>query len=743
MSDPRPDLGVRLVVCAVAGVLLSLAFPPAAIWPLAFVAIAPLIWALWGTTPGRGALLGLVYGITFFGATLYWILRFGEMAWVALVLLSAIAVLLVGVLSPLVLRPNWPVRSALGFAALWTVAEWVRGQFPFGGFTWGSVGISQVDDPALLRLAPLLGVTGLTFAVVLVNGLAVAAWRGHGRRGRIVPVAVAGLVVLAPLAIAFPEASGPSLDIAAVQVDSRVPAGVTAAEQDVIVAERHIAQHRTLAGDPPDLILWGEGALDPVAAADPITMGRVRDAIAEVGAPTVIGAVLRDPDGTETTSTLVFDGTGEQVARYDKTHLVPFGEFVPFRERLGFIQAIDQIPVDRVPGTSLDALVVEDLPAFATPICFENAFPAITRALVEAGATFLVVPVNNASYGFTAASEQHLQMSRMRAVELGRGVVDAAITGVSAFIGTDGEVTARTELFETAILREQLTTSDARTPYAATGDVVPWFSLIIVMGIALAPRRSTSARSTPGSLPADLRTLVILPTYDEAVTIATVLEGVLAAPQGVDVLVVDDSSPDGTGQIVGKVAAGQPRVRLRERPARSGLASAYIEGFHLAIDEGYDLIVEMDSDLSHDPAELPRLLEGAERHHLTVGSRYVEGGSVSNWSRARVALSRGGNRYARFMLGLEIRDATSGYRVYRRATLEHLLRERLASEGYGFQIELVMLADRMGYVVGEVPITFREREHGQSKISRRIVAEALWHVTRWGVALRFGRDPRT
>ena len=126
-----------------------------------------------------------------------------------------------------------------------------------------------------------------------------------------------------------------------------------------------------------------------------------------------------------------------------------------------------------------------------------------------------------------------------------------------------------------------------------------------------------------------------------------------------------------------------------------------------------------------------------------MGSRYVPGGSVTNWSRSRLALSKAGNVYARFMLGLDVHDATSGYRVYRRGVLEALMANRLASEGYGFQIELVMLADRLGYDLGEVPITFREREHGHSKISRTIVAEALWHVTRWGVAIRFGSDPKT
>jgi dolichol-phosphate mannosyltransferase len=252
----------------------------------------------------------------------------------------------------------------------------------------------------------------------------------------------------------------------------------------------------------------------------------------------------------------------------------------------------------------------------------------------------------------------------------------------------------------------------------------------------LTPRRRSIARPAPGPLPVPTRALAVLPTYNEAATIEQAIAGALATP-GIDVLVVDDSSPDGTGEIVARIAAERPGVRLLSRPAKSGLSSAYLEGFRVAIAEGYDLAIEMDSDLSHDPAELPGLLEAAQRHDLVVGSRYVPGGSVTNWSRSRVALSRGGNIYARSMLGLPIHDATSGYRVYRRELLEELLRRPFAADGYGFQVELVLRAHRLGFDVGEAPITFRDREFGESKISRSIVVEALWMVTKWGFDLRF------
>ncbi len=209
----------------------------------------------------------------------------------------------------------------------------------------------------------------------------------------------------------------------------------------------------------------------------------------------------------------------------------------------------------------------------------------------------------------------------------------------------------------------------------------------------------------------------------------------------VDILVVDDGSPDGTAAIVSELAASEPRVRLLERTKKEGLAGAYAAGFKVALDEGYDVIVEMDADLSHRPEELPRLLEGADANDLTIGSRYIPGGSVTNWGRLRLWLSRGGNAYTRAMLGIPIRDATSGFRAYRRNLLEDLLASGIHSDGYGFQIELAYRAWQRGALVGEVPITFREREHGHSKISRRIVVEALGLVAVWGIRDRFHWRP--
>lgn len=705
---------------------------------MAFLAPIPFLWIVRDARPLRGLGLGLVFGVAYFGLVLYWILLFGEFGWTALVLASACFTGAFGLLTPVLWRDRHPVLSVIGLAALWTVLEAVRGAWPLGGFGWGQLGSTQAGNPALLRLASVTGVWGISFVVVAVAGLLLLLLeRGRGSPARTVAVlaACAGLV-LAPGLLPSPVADGQEVDIAAIQVDVRDAEHLSRDAEDVAVARMNIDLHRRLADDPPDLAVWGEGSLDPGASSDEAVMGEVRTAVAAVGAPTLAGAVLDDPDGSQHTSVLLFDGTGATVDRYDKVVLVPFGEYVPFRDRLGWIDAIDQIPVDRVPGAGPHTVAVPGLPAFGAPICYENSFPRIERAMARGGAEFFVLTTNNASYGTTAASRQHVLMSRLRAVETGRWVVHAAVSGISAVVDPQGDVVARAELFVPGIMRARIQASRATTLYVRLGDWFVWLSLAAVLALFAVPRARRGIRASIEDLPEAPRTLVVLPTYNERVTIDEVLEGLLALDPPVDALVVDDGSPDGTGELVAERAAAEPRVRLLERGAKGGLASAYLEGFRLALEERYELVVEMDSDLSHLPQQLPRLLDAVRSHHMVIGSRYVAGGSVTNWSRARLALSRGGNLYARLCLGFPLHDATSGFRVYRRELLERLVARPIRSDGYGFQVELAYRAWRDGYQVGEVPITFREREHGHSKISRRIVVEALWLVTIWGLKAR-------
>ena len=232
------------------------------------------------------------------------------------------------------------------------------------------------------------------------------------------------------------------------------------------------------------------------------------------------------------------------------------------------------------------------------------------------------------------------------------------------------------------------------------------------------------------------RTLVIIPTYNERENIELIIERLFAAVPAVDLLVVDDGSPDGTGKVADAMAEADTRVHVLHRDAKAGLGAAYVAGFDWGLDRGFDVLVEMDADGSHAPEELPRLLTALSRADLVLGSRYVPGGQVKNWPRSRELLSRGGNVYTRLALGVQLHDATGGYRAFRRDVLEGIDYAAAASQGYCFQVDLAWRAVRAGYRVVEVPITFAERERGESKMSGSIVREALWRVTEWGVEHR-------
>jgi dolichol-phosphate mannosyltransferase len=229
---------------------------------------------------------------------------------------------------------------------------------------------------------------------------------------------------------------------------------------------------------------------------------------------------------------------------------------------------------------------------------------------------------------------------------------------------------------------------------------------------------------------------LVLPTYEEATNIERLVEQARAKlPGGAKVLIVDDNSADGTGEIADRLAAGDDRVSVLHRPAKEGLGPAYIAGFRRALDGGAGLIVEMDSDFSHEPAYLPRLIEAAERADLVIGSRYVPGGGVSDWGPLRRAISRGGSAYAQRVLSLEVHDLTGGFKCFRREVLEAIDLDAIRSRGYAFQVEMTYRAIELGFEVVEVPIVFRDRQAGSSKMSRSIVLEAIWRVP----LLRFGR----
>lgn len=238
------------------------------------------------------------------------------------------------------------------------------------------------------------------------------------------------------------------------------------------------------------------------------------------------------------------------------------------------------------------------------------------------------------------------------------------------------------------------------------------------------------------SFAAQRRALVIVPTYNERENIERLIRAVLAISDDIDLLIVDDNSPDGTGEIVDRLVAEHPgRVSILHRPEKEGIGPAYLAGFRLALERDVPVIVSMDADFSHDPADLPRLLSAIDSADIALGSRYVTGGGTVGWPLHRRLISRGGGIYAQLVLGVHVRDLTGGFKAYRRPVIETLVRNGVRSDGYGFQIETVYRALKHGFRVIEVPIVFHDRTLGRSKLSRRIVIEAIFLVWR----LRFER----
>lgn len=236
-----------------------------------------------------------------------------------------------------------------------------------------------------------------------------------------------------------------------------------------------------------------------------------------------------------------------------------------------------------------------------------------------------------------------------------------------------------------------------------------------------------------------MRVITIIPTYNERESLPLTLGRLRAAVPHSDVLVVDDNSPDGTGTLADDIASSDTGVHVLHRQGKEGLGAAYIAGFRWALERGYDVLVELDADGSHQPEQLPAMLDAVAEAHLVIGSRWVPGGSVVNWPSHRKLLSRAGSFYSRLMLGLSVRDITAGYRVFQRQTLESIDLSSVDSVGYGFQVDMTFRVAQQGLKIVEVPITFVEREYGDSKMSGNIVLEAIANVTRWGLAARWAK----
>ena len=397
------------------------------------------------------------------------------------------------------------------------------------------------------------------------------------------------------------------------------------------------------------------------------------------------------------------------------------------------------------------------------------------------GAQVLMVQSNNATYGGTGQIEQQFAITRARAMESRREIAVATTNSVSGFITRDGAVATRTQEFTAQSMVVEMPLRSALTPAIR---VAPWLERGLALAAVLAcvaalwhgTRRSRGAKPAAGARrprrakrsdqtgqtprkrlplsqlmpPTTTRTgwqgsassaalgstLVIIPTYNESENIAPIISRTRKAVPDAHILIADDNSPDGTGKLADEIASADDHVHVMHRLGKEGLGAAYLAGFEWGLNAGYEVLVEMDADGSHQPEQLPELLAALADADLVLGSRWVKGGEVVNWPKSREALSRGGNLWTRIALGIPLRDATGGYRAFRRKTLLGLGLDNVASAGYCFQVDLAWRALKAGFRVVEVPITFIEREYGDSKMSKRIVVEALVLTTSWGVAHR-------
>jgi apolipoprotein N-acyltransferase len=464
------------------------------------VSLAPLLAALAGAGARRGFLFGAVFGVFFFGTLLHWVTIVGYLAWFVLVLLQASFTGLFGALWGAASRRSGGLASVVVPALLWVaVVEYLRAVIPVVGFTWGQLAQSQHDLPFVLRSAAWGGSWLVAFQLVVVNALVAAGATAAARRdARAAGLRGAGAVAVLLAALALPAAgaTGRPVDVAIVQ--GNIPEHQAPSyEKDLAILANHV---RLTAEVPPetDLVLWPESSVGIDPARDPEVAAALRDAAAGAGRPMIVGGTLARDDGKYQVMAYLVSPDGEIADAYQKTHLVPFGEYVPARRLLGWLPAIEQVPLDAVPG---DEPVVFDVAGgpVAPVISFEADFGSLAAGRVRAGGRLLVVLTNTSTWRHSWASAQHVAMSEVRAVEAGVYVAHGALTGISAFVDPSGEVLDRSELWAPDVLTRRLRFATGPSFYARTGDWVAWASLAgaALWGAAGVPRgrRYTPPRS--------------------------------------------------------------------------------------------------------------------------------------------------------------------------------------------------------------------------------------------------------
>lgn len=444
--------------------------------------------------------MGAAFGLFFFGTLLYWVSIVGYLAWAVLVLLQAAYAGAFGALWGALSRRAGPIASVVVPALLWiAVVEYLRAVTPVVGFTWGQLAQSQHDLPAVLRSAAWGGSWLVGLQLVAVNALLAGAVRS-ARERELRPAAVRTAAAAAVLLVAAPwprpEATGRPVDVAIVQGD--IPEDRPASyEKDLEIIENHV---RLTATVPPeaDLILWPESSVGVDPARDPAVADALRTAARDAGRPLIVGGNLARDDGDYQVMAYLVSAGGEIVDSYQKTHLVPFGEYVPARELLDWLPALAQVPLDAVPGNEP---VVFDVAggAVAPIISFEAEFGSLAAGRVAEGGRLLVVLTNTSTWRRSWASAQHVAMSQVRAAETGVYVAHGALTGISAFVDPSGEVVERSELWEPDVLVQRLRFATGASLYARTGDWVAWASLVGAAAWAAARLLTGSRSRTPRS----------------------------------------------------------------------------------------------------------------------------------------------------------------------------------------------------------------------------------------------------
>ncbi|HEX6247571.1 MAG TPA: apolipoprotein N-acyltransferase [Nocardioidaceae bacterium] len=482
---------LRLVLAAVAGAVVALSFEPFALFFLLPLGVAGLSLLIRGITPGRGFLVGTVFGSVFMLVLLPWLQVIGGDAWVALSLLEGVFYGLLGLGGVLVQRLAWwPLWTAM----LWVAVEALRSSVPFGGFPWGRLAFATADTPAA-DLFAYVGSAGTTFAVALVGtALAWAVLEARrtpvrGLAAVVVPTMLASSGgAFTPWAPSPAEEPGRFVSVAAVQ--GNVPGeGMDAFSERRAVLNNHVEATHQLAEQveagerSPDLVIWPENSTDIDPFADPTVYGDIQGAVDAVGVPVLVGAMVsgEEPEDVYNQGIVWEPGTGP-VERYSKTHPVPFGEYIPFRDVLSpYISRLDMIPRDMVPGSEPGLLDMGGT-TIGDVICFEVAYDDLLRDVVGGGADLVVVQTNNATYMGTGQIEQQFAISRLRAIETNRYVVVAATNGVSGIIGPDGEVLQRAPVRSQDVLAETMPLFSATTPALRWGPVV---ELLLTAGAAV------------------------------------------------------------------------------------------------------------------------------------------------------------------------------------------------------------------------------------------------------------------